>query len=355
MNAVTRELIVLVPGSARLARGSQRDRLVKGMVTTIERVKVDRVETSDVPAGVTRLHASSGPVTRAIDIVEAYWNDLVPSPEAAGVRARFVRGSSLVVYWGFSGVWRGFQNRKYLTLGLIGGGLSLLTWYYGTVVMFVQALLSDQTAGPVVSSVLSPVMPVVTAIGTWKVWALATLVMGLLPVNVLVGVMDLTKRYLTNERPAGEGTGLRNEIRRRVKEQIDAALAAGPYDRLTVVGHSFGAVVAADVLADLPVKAPHLRVVTLGSPIELLARRERWLADEVRKCLERPDLAMWVDICAADDWFASGSDLPDGGRTRVVELPLRGSVVDRLSGRTHRGYFDVDEVVNVLVDAPSAH
>ena len=355
MNPVTRELIVLVPGSARLARGSQRDRLVKGMVTTIERVKVDRVETPDVPAGVTRLHASSGPVTRALDIVEAYWNDLVPSPEAAGVRARFVRGTSLVVYWGFSGVWRGFTRRKYLTLGIIGGGLSLLTWYYGTVVMFVQALLSDQTAAPAVRSVLGPVLPVVDAIGTWKVWALATIVMGLIPVNVLVGVMDLTKRYLTNERPDGEGTGLRNEIRRRVKEQIQAAMAAGPYDRLTIVGHSFGAVVAADVLADVPVTAPHLRFVTLGSPIELLTRREPWLAQEVGRCLARPDLSMWVDVCAADDWFASGSDLPDEPKTRVVDLPLRGSFVDRLSGRTHRGYFDVDEVVTVLIDSPVTH
>jgi hypothetical protein len=345
--------MILVPGSARMARGSQRERLVRGMIAASEGVNVDRVEAPDIPSGVARMHARAGSAGREIDVVEAYWNDLVPSPDAAGVRARVVRGTSLLIYWGFSGVWRGFRNRKYLTLGLISGGIALLTWYYGTLAMFLQAFLSDDSAPAVLRSALAPVLPLVNAVGTWKIWALSSVVMGLIPVHVLVGMMDMTKRYLTNERADGEGTGLRTEVRHRVREQMLAAMAAGPYSRLTVVGHSFGSVVALDVLADLPLPSGAVRFVTIGSPIELLKRRAAWLPVEVSKCLNRLEIALWIDICSDGDWFASGSDLPPDARTRSLRVPIEGTFVDMVYGRTHRGYFDRDEVVALLLDAPA--
>ena len=354
MSMPARELLILVPGAARMARGSQRERLVKGLITTSERVTVKPVDAGDVPADVVRLHATGGGQTHQIDVVEAYWNDLAPSMQNAGVRTKFVRGTSLLAYWAYSGVWRGFRNRKYLTLGLISAAVALITWYYGTAAMFVQALIADQTAPTVVKSTLGPILPIMTAIGTWKVWAAASLVMGMIPVNTLIDVLDLTKRYLTNERVDDGGIGLRMQIRRRVREQILAAIDKDDYSRVTVLGHSFGTVIATDVLADLPASPRPLRFVTTGSPIELLKRRAEWLPADTTTCLQRSDLTSWTDICSDGDWFASGSDLPEHAKVRSFRVPIEGTFVDQVSGRTHGGYFDRDEVINILVESPVA-
>ena len=349
MSAI-RELMVLVPGAARMARGSQRERLIKGMIATSERSEVTQVQADDVPAAAVRLKVTGGPVSHEVDVVEAYWNDLAPTLEKASMPARVVRGTSLIAYWAFSGVWKGFLNRKYLTLGMMAAGIALLTWYYGTVAMFLQALAGDQTANPTIKRLVEPFLPLFNTIGTWKVWVVASAFMAVIPVAVLVEMLDLTKRYMTNERAEPEGPPVRVQIRARVKEQIAAALKAGAYQRLTIVGHSFGAIVALDVLADLPVSTP-VRFVTIGSPIELVKRRAPWIGDEVTKCLARPDVITWIDICSEGDWFASGSDLPEGTKTRSMRVPIEGTFVDLVYGRTHSRYFDRDEVVGTLVEA----
>lgn len=354
MDPSARELLILVPGSAKMARGSQRDRLVRGIVTTSERIAIKAVDEDDVPADVVRLAATADRDTHQIDVVEAYWNDLAPSMHNAGVRTKFMRGTSLLIYWAYSGVWRGFHNRRYLTLGLISGAVALITWYYGTAAMFVQALVADETAPGAVRSALGPLLPLMQAVGTWKVWAVASMVMGLIPVNMLIDILDLAKRYLSNERTDADQVGLRMQIRSRVREQILAATQNDDYSRVTILGHSFGTVVATDVVADLPVSSCPLRFITTGSPIELLKRRAEWLPQEALKCLRRSDLSSWTDICSDGDWFASGADLPEHDKVRSLRVPIEGTFLDQVSGRTHGGYFDRDEVIAVLVEPPVA-
>jgi hypothetical protein len=354
----TDELIVLIPGSARVARGSQRERFVKGIVETSERPIVERDEAGETSPIAVRLNARSASEVRRLDIVEAYWNDLVPSLQNAGPGAKFLRGTSLIFYWGLSKVWRGFHNRIYLTLGVISAGIALITWYYGTMAMFLEAYLQGQSSTPGVRETASGVLWFLQTIGTWKIWATTSIIMTLIPVNVLIEMMDLTKRFLTNERTEGDSTGLRVQVRHRVREQILAAMKTGQYQRLTIVGHSFGTVIAMDVLGDLPLPALDVRLITIGSPIELLRKRADWLEQEMRKCLARPDLTEWIDIYSEEDWFASGSELPKGselhaGKSRAIVVHVGGTFVDKIAGRTHRGYFDQDEVVATVLEAPT--
>ena len=84
-----------------------------------------------------------------------------------------------------------------------------------------------------------------------------------------------------------QGLGLRIQIRSRVREQILAAIEKGNYDRVTVLGHSFGTIVATDVFPDLPVSSRAMRFVTIGSPIELL-KRAQWLEKEVEILIASP-------------------------------------------------------------------
>lgn len=349
----TTELIVLIPGSARVARGSQRDRFIKGIVESSERLIVEQVEGGDASPMAVQLNAKSDAGVRRIDVVEAYWNDLVPSVQNIGAGTKLLRATALLVYWGLSGVWRGFHNRKYLTLGLVSAGIALVTWYYGTLAMFLQAYLQDQSASSSGQAAASAILPYVRALGTWKIWAASSLIMGLIPVNLLIDIMDLTKRFLTNERAEGDSIGLRVQVRHRVRSQILAALKGTDYTRLTIVGHSFGTVIAVDVLADLPLAAPlETRFITIGSPIELLKRRAAWLEQEMGKCLARQDLISWIDIWSDADWFASGAALPTGAKSRLIRVPVEGTFFDMISGRTHRGYFDQEDVVAAVLDMP---
>ena len=346
------ELLLLVPGAARVAQGWQRERLVQGLTSAAEGVDVVRVEDPDSPSHGIRVKVTKGTNERLIDVVEAYWNDLLPSLAQAGAREKFLRGTSLIVYWALSvGVWRGALQRKYLTLGLVTSAIALVAWYYGTVALFLEAIRNSETAPAVFRDTATSVGQVLDIIAGWEVWVVATAIMGLIPVNLLVDIMDFSKRFLSDERVGDSGLGLRVQVRKRVREQTKAALAVANYQKLTVVGHSFGCLVALDLIADLQLPPGlEVRLVTVGSSIELLGRKAGWLADEIDKCAKRPELQAWVDVVSESDFFASGTPQPSGsGKFERRSVPVRGTFIDAVMSRTHGMYFDADATVQAVL------
>jgi hypothetical protein len=345
------ELLLLVPGAGRVAHGWQRDRLVAGLSAAAEGVRISRVEGSGSPPQAIRLKVTKGTDERLIDVVETYWNDLMPSLANLDARTKFARGTSLVIYWAFSGIWKGFLGRKYLTAGMVLSGVALVAWYYGTFALFVEALRNSDDAPAVLRDSATTVGQVMDLVAGWEVWVFATAAMGLIPVNLLVEIMDFSKRFLSNERVGESGLGLRVAVRNRVLEQVRAALAAHPYQNLIVVGHSFGCLVALDFLADLPLPANlHLRFVTVGSSIELLSHKDKWPLAEMEKCASRPELQAWVDVIGDRDWFASGTPLPKQYKKFEIErVPPRGTFVDALTSRTHGMYFDAEATVRAVL------
>lgn len=345
----SKELLLLVPGAARLAHGRQRERLVTALTSAAEGLVLERV--TDTGSSGVRLRVTSGSGERIIDVVETYWNDLMPSITQADARVKLARGLSLIIYWGFSGIWKGFFRRKFLTGGMIASGVALVTWYYGTVALFVQAVRYSEDAPAWLRQGATTVGQALDLVAGWEVWVLATAVMGVIPVTLLVEIMDFAKRFLANERVDDSGIGLRVQVRNRVLEQTRAALAADAYQRLIVVGHSFGCLVALDSVADLPLPPGlRLRLVTIGSSIELMSRRDPWPMQEARKCAARPELEAWVDIVADRDWLASGTPKPHGASAfKRTEAPSRGTIVDALTSRTHGMYFDTSEVVQAVL------
>jgi surfactin synthase thioesterase subunit len=98
-------------------------------------------------------------------------------------------------------------------------------------------------------------------------------------VSTLVDIAHFARTYLQDlpagDRPGEAGgmlLGTRTRVRRRVQEAIDGLVLAGQYHRITVVGFSFGGMIAVDVLADAkPSGGPPLRLVTLGPPLATVA------------------------------------------------------------------------------------
>jgi hypothetical protein len=346
------ELLLLVPGAARVAQGWQRERFVRGLTAAVEGQHVDRVEGPGSPPQGIRVKVTKGTDERLIDIVETYWNDLLPSLAQAGAGEKFARGTSLVVYWAFSPrVWKGSLQRKYLTFGLVASGIALVTWYYGTVALFLEAVRNSEDAPTAFRNTATSLGQILDLVAGWRVWVVATAAMGVIPVNLLVDIMDFSKRFLSDERVGDSGLGLRVQVRNRVREQTRAALAAANYQKLTVVGHSFGCLVALDLLADLPLPPGlKVRLVTVGSSIELLSRKAEWLTKEIEKCAKRPELQAWVDVVSKSDFFASGTPTP--GESQKFErknVPVRGTFIDAVMSRTHGMYFDADATVQAVL------
>ena len=101
-------------------------------------------------------------------------------------------------------------------------------------------------------------------------------------------------KYLVSRR-------LRTAVKERAKERL-RPLADGDY-RISVVGHSWGTVVAYDTLLDLEIELPTLRtanLVTLGSPLWLV---RRLLEDSSGR--KPATLATWLNITARGDVVGS--------------------------------------------------
>lgn len=345
-----RTLVVLIPGLARLTRSAQLSAFVDGLTAASERSVVSEITDDAVAPGVRRLRATSNERTLELDVVEAYWNDMVPSLTQESITTRMLRGLSLIFFWVGSPIWKSFWHRKYLTLGFLTSGLAFVAWYFSTLVLFIDALQENGSPFP---GFLSWVSWFVNWIGGWKVWAGMSVFVALLPVALLVDITDFAKRYVTDEPAVAGQPAVRFEIVKRVREQLMAALQSGEYKSITVVGHSFGAVVAVDLMADLPAPGIPVRVLTLGSLIEILGKQASWLRDDVTALCERPDLEEWLDIYTESDWFASGAGLSDSAKCREVQVKSFSTFLDKVAARVHARYFDNQETVRLILSSPS--
>lgn len=342
---MTTEAIILIPGMKRSAVHNQRARFIAGLEHVWEGDALARAEDGP-PDGVRLVAREQG---RTLDVYEAYWNDLVPSLTEQGLRARVLRGLSLTGYWAFSGIWRGITGRPSLTVGTMTAGLVLVAWYLGVLLLFADALAAnpDLLFGVTVPETARAA---IGAVGTWWLWLLTSVLTVVVPVSVVVDIMDFAKIYASEEVVEDDELALRFQVVSRVRDQIRRALANEAYSRVTIVGHSFGAVLAVDVMSDLPLPDDtRLRMVTLGSPAELLARKAAWLDAEIDACAARPDLDEWVDIVSRADWLASGTSPKTFPKVREVGVRPHGTLVDRVAAKVHSRYFDSQEAINEIV------
>ncbi|WP_444958280.1 hypothetical protein [Microbulbifer sp. ZKSA002] len=340
-----RSLIMLVPGLTRVTSTAQLSEFTEGMIAASERMPLTQISDPTVPAGINRLRVND---KQELDLAEAYWNDLVPSITQQSLKVRLARGFSLIWFWLANlHIWKGVLKRKYLTFGLTLSALAFIIWYMGTIILFVEAVepTSDSPFYPAVQQLKQGV----EYIGGWRIWLIATAVVAVMPVALLVDISDFCKRYLTNE-PAAKGKpAVRFEIIRRVREQLENSIKLYDYDSVTIVGHSFGSVVTVDLFADLPPIGKPIRILTMGSLIEVLGKQAPWLQNEVEQLSQRKDLIEWIDIKSHSDWFASGSAVPARHHCYERIIGSYGTFPDKLAARVHSRYFDNQEAVRLLL------
>jgi hypothetical protein len=262
----------------------------------------------------------------------------------------------LLFYWFFSPAWRAIGTSKYMMVGTIFSSLLLVAWYYGVLALAFTAIgtnpetLSVTSNRDLLAGTLDGMGRLGQTMGGWRVWAITSILMGFLPVASLVGAASFTKRYLQN-RPTEDKIGLRDKIRNRALKTLLSVIGSGRYEQVTIVAHSFGAVIGTDILADYQATdLPPLRYFTLGSQLRFLSYRSRWLREEIEKCLSNPIIESWTDFWARGDWLCA--DVPGQGDPEnqdSQELLFTASAAEKLKGDIHYSYFASQKVMEALL------
>lgn len=364
-NAGRRRAIVLIPGVRREERAFRRDTLINNL-ENVETFPLSRGEAVEVTgeAGVRLmarpLRSATAPQGPDLDVFEAYWADMVPEQAELNPWQKLGNGLDLLAYWLFSWrTWQAFAVSRFITIGLMAGGLLLVLWYVALALLVADTVTKDPalTANvrgiPVLGDLLAMFLAASDMVGHWYWWAAIAFVLSVVRVDALVQLAHFAKDYLEN-RPDETEVGLRDRMRKRIRATLENVLQAG-YDEVVVVAHSFGSVIAVDLLADWPHRDDfaRLRLVTLGSPIAVLGYRSKWLDAERRQLLARAELEVWFDFHAPTDWLCTavpGHEARYGEMSRELdfEAPLR----QMLTGQTHLLYYRSSEVLETLA-APS--
>ena len=369
--APRRRAIVLIPGMKREERFHRRDLLVSNL-ETVERHPLARgAEISlDGESGqrltLARLRGADGkpqaPPFASVDVFEAYWADMIPEQAEQPPWTKLLQGLDLVGYWVFSprswlAVLHSLRRGSTLVaVGLLMGGLTLVAWYVMLAVLVGQAVapggnVPEELAGiPLVSDLVHAYGLAAGWLANHAWWAILPFLLTLLQVDALVLLARFTKNYFENHEDE-TGVGLRDRLRQRAAGTLEAVLAAD-YDEVMVVAHSFGTVIATDILADWPHAADlqRLSLVTLGSPIGVLRYRSDWLEQERREALAKRRLSAWIDYFSPSDWLCGAvtghCDSYGAGMSRKLnfEAPLR----QRATGQTHMLYYRDPRVLEQL-------
>jgi pimeloyl-ACP methyl ester carboxylesterase len=168
-------------------------------------------------------------------------------------------------------------------------------------------------------------------------------------IDAAVNVGDIFRRFLDNA-PDENGLPTRAVFRKSLQDSL-ASLVDDSYDQITIVGHSFGAVVALDAIAEGLER--RVRFVTLGGFLSFLSTRSPWLPDRIKECCESANLVSWNDYYSEDDPFAGAAPFPaHKGDLHTQVVDNRANFYDSLTGKSHKMYYQNSFVRDAIFDCP---
>lgn len=359
-----REAILLIPGVNGKVQNRQRDRLVEGLITVPRHVTVKELPPPP-GADARRLEVTCHDGDpRTIDVHEAYWGDIMTSLSASSLGRRVRNGFPLLLYWIPLAFGRSFVSGGYMGWTLGVAAAALFFWYLG-----VLALVLDQAIDQLLTHFPNVATPTrAAAVVPWieraasrldGVVSAMVLIAGatvvFAPVGQLVDIAAFTRRYLRGMCGPKDDVAIVDRVGCRVRDAFDTVCAHQHYDRVTIVAHSFGATIAAEVLSRVPLgdRAGSFRLVTLGGSLAVTALQAPWVADRIATTESRRGIREWIDLYADTDWLCTATP-PQAITSRIVSRKIEhaASWLDVCLGRTHDRYYSHPEAIAVLVDAP---
>lgn len=347
----TKELVLFVSGISNETPSKYLNKLVDGLSDYCNGTGIlfEQTENS-VPSQVeSKKQISikiSGHDKKIIDIHEVFWADLPPKLSSQSVTHKILRGLSLLWFWISSlPVWRAAIYSKFMFLNLIFSTSLILIWYYSVIVAILIAL-SNTPKDAAYFAVLEPLIPTLNEIDnyvSWYIFAIATFLVKLFPVNSIIDISYATQCYLLNRE------NVFYKIRGRANAVLYSHLRDPQYEKITVVGYSFGAVVAIEALANYTGQKG-VRFISLGSPLKLISAKSKRVYKAISLVNSNPKIAPWLDFYSDQDWLCTCSpNTLTTNNFRSTKISSTVSLDEKLKGTSHELYFGDWEVLKTII------
>jgi hypothetical protein len=349
---MTREAVLVIPGIRPAKQGEHLQVFLDGMRGAVEIADLSGPADAEIDGlkgkRVQCRFLQSGD-EKEIDIYECFFADLVPDLATAQPLIRLRDGTRLIFFWFFSGIWKGFRRNSYLASSGLVSSVMLLLWYFAVLAVGLSAIgsLPVDPENRLLAEAATAVGRLGAVFGEWSVWIGVGTILSFLRIGRIANISHFLRLYLATE-------DVRNTIRLRVREPLLQILKRSEYSRLTVVAHSFGVLVAIDVMADFVQKSgPKVSVVSIAGPAGVLMYVSTWLKQELDRCQNNPAIASWADFSSHSDWM--GGSVPFEQPVfpfHAVGVPDLGGWTKRFTGGTHQAYFNRREVMESVIAPP---
>ena len=221
---------------------------------------------------------------RLIDVYEVYWTNLVEDITKLELTEKVPRGVTILFYWVFSGIYRAIKESKLLILLFTLFLFVFVFWYFITILLIFSQLVKELDV-----DALKGFKPTVG----W-IWLINTFLLGLLPVSDSANLSNFCRQYFEDE-------FFEYELNQRILKALNLAFENNYYS-ITIVGHSMGAVVATNVLADIS-KERNIRYITIGSPLKFFSLKSHKIQVRLLTLVEgcKSKVSQWTDYYSDQD------------------------------------------------------
>lgn len=230
-----------------------------------------------------------------IDVYEASWNDIVSAHSRQNLLIQLSLSLNLLFYWSFSSVWQLIFKFPRLIIQFIIAIAILLCWQLSTILLIISSIIVFFKSTTIEITSFLYLNQLMNLIGHHQIsdsnlieigiyiWILSSAILILLPfsINEIIDPIFFLKDYL-------EKDILKYRVRDKILKIIDAVLLDSSYSKITIISHSFGVYIGADVLASLSEKYNKKQVnyLTFGNNLMFLSgKRKHLISDTIRNCI----------------------------------------------------------------------
>ncbi|WP_375501562.1 hypothetical protein [uncultured Nostoc sp.] len=180
-----------------------------------------------------------------------------------------------------------------------------------------------------------------------------------MPVSIAANLTHFCEKYL-------EDGFTKYIINERVAETFNL-VSEEKYSSVTVLGHSFGAIIGTKLLAELPEKQ-NVNFITLGSTLKFFSFKSHPINSELSKLVEgcKGKVEKWIEYYAEEDpvcikWLPVGKydnlEIKTIDNLEIKTIPLynaRGKKIKKMSfasitGQSHLFYFYNQELLQKIL------
>ncbi len=221
---------------------------------------------------------------RLIDVYEAYWGDLIEDLTKMELTQRVPRGFYLLLYWLHSGIFKAFQKSMLLVLGSTALLFIVVCWYFITILLIFAEVVKE-----VELDFLKRFKST-----TGLIWLVNTFLVGLLPVSETANLVNFAERYFEDE-------FTKDKINERVLETLSLVQEKN-YINVTVVAHSFGAIIGTNLIASLN-ENKNIRYIPLGSPLKFFPFKSTRIKNNLFKAVDscKYNVYKWIEYYSEQD------------------------------------------------------